>query len=82
MDEATPKELFQSFFAGNSQFLTAFCSATGEHLSSVGSCHTLAKAVYAFATTLMWLESSFHWFVFSAPKIGFISLLQSPYCCL
>jgi hypothetical protein len=74
--------LFQSFLARHRQFFSALGSAAGQNFSAVGGSHALAEAVHCFTAALMWLEGPFHCFFFSASKLGYISCLQSPYCCL
>lgn len=56
--------LFQSFFAGNSQFLATFRPAAGQYFTAIGSCHALTKTVNGFTAALMWLKCTFHVLIF------------------
>lgn len=56
--------LFQSFFAGNRQFLATFPSAAGQYFTAIGSFHTLAKTVNGFTAALVWLKCTFHVLIF------------------
>ena len=60
--------LFQLPLVRNGQLSAAFCTATGQYLSTIGSLHTLAKTVNGFTTTSVWLECTFHCNFFSALK--------------
>lgn len=52
--------LLQFAFVAYSQLMTTFGTAAGQHFTTVGGLHTLTETMYAFATTVVRLECTFH----------------------
>ena len=47
-------------FVGNSQFLSAFCSAGSQHAAAISSGHSLSETVFVSASFIRRLICSFH----------------------
>jgi hypothetical protein len=54
------KSLFQFFLIADGKLVAAFCTAAGQHFSTIGGLHTLSKTVNSFAAASMGLKCPFH----------------------